>query len=185
MKDQIKRKRYGDDNQMTSTFNTKTKVVKTMKNEDDLFDMSYSNIENEIKLQLLAEQIKFKRNKEYIYNKNLKKIFYYFRDGLNRPIVTVCVLYDKHKNICCRGISICSENDIINKENGRDYAEDRAVQAHVFKFNNNLIRKTDIKEIILSIVEANPELNKNLLQFGCKSEYNVTLTDFEKSKLKI
>jgi len=70
-----------------------------------------------------------------------------------------------------RGISICSYLDIVNKEDGRDIAEDRAIQALKTKETNSEINRADVSLFIEGIID---------FIFDNKVDYNVDLTNFEK-----
>jgi len=146
-------------------------------------------IENlhEIILQLtkkLDNQVQFKKNKEFIKDKNIKTLFYYFRDEQNCPIVTVCLLHFPKENIFCRGLSICCPLDNINKEDGRDIAENRAIQAFQYKFDIDPIRRKHIKALLKNIIDISPEdrkiLNNELI---FKGQYNVELENLIEMKI--
>ena len=94
----------------------------------------------------LEDQRRFKKNKEYFLRRpNLVKFYYYLREedvkhdtttGMKKtfkghPKISVCLLYDLKNNIACRGMSICHyEYDNFEREDGRDWAEDRAIMAY-------------------------------------------------------
>jgi hypothetical protein len=117
----------------------------------------------------LEEQIIFKHNKEFLYTNcnRIKRRFYHYRDKNKHPRITVCILYDLKEGIACRGLSLCSFVDPTNKENGRDRAEDRAIQAYE--------SMEDSERIVESV-----ELFKKEIEEDYKSAYDVKLTAFEK-----
>lgn len=55
--------------------------------------------------------------------------FYYLRDRLQKPIVTICLLVDTESEQKARGIAICSVQDAPNKKVGRAIALGRALKA--------------------------------------------------------
>jgi hypothetical protein len=71
-----------------------------------------------------------------------------------------------------RGISICSYLDIVNKEDGRDIAEDRAVKAMKSKTSAEEINRGDIIQMEYDIA---PEICHEY-----KSNYDVDITEFER-----
>lgn len=125
---------------------------------------------------VLAEQILYKRNKEFLYTNcnTIKRRFYHYRDKNKHPRITVCVLHDLKNDIYCRGISLCSFKDQPVKEDGRDRAEDRAIQA--FKNERTLERITRQEAIALSLSIPNfaKEISANY-----KTEFDVEPTKFE------
>lgn len=62
----------------------------------------------------------------------MDRMFYYMRDGLNRPVVTVCLI-DAGKGMKARGVAICSKLDCPQKKVGRAIAFERARSALVDK----------------------------------------------------
>ena len=57
----------------------------------------------------------------------MKSYYYYERDGLNRPMVTHCLLNDN--GVLSKGIAKCSEKDNPEKALGKHIAFERAHQA--------------------------------------------------------
>lgn len=55
--------------------------------------------------------------------------FYYLRDRLQKPIVTICLLVATETEQKARGIAICSVQDAPNKKVGRAIALGRALKA--------------------------------------------------------
>jgi hypothetical protein len=183
---------------------TTIKIKYNRQKEDTLLDQAYAKLNearelftaaNEIeKLQNdLEEQIRYKRNKEYLYTNcnRIKKRFYHYRDEHNHPRITVCVLYDLKEKIACRGISMCSFVDPTNKENGRDRAEDRAIEAYITMDNSERILqeipvenaepiKLKVDKIIKSVKTFNDEIKEKF-----KSAFSVELTEFEKRLFQI
>jgi len=181
------------------------KIKYNRKKEATLLDQAYDVelneyhklfvVINEIKkLQTdLEKQIRYKRNKEYLYTNcnRIKKRFYHYRDEHNHPRITVCILYDLKEKIACRGISICSFVDPTDKENGRDRAEDRAIEAYITMDNSERILqeipvenakpiKLKVDKIIKSVKSFDDEIKEKF-----KSAVNVELTEFEKRLFQI
>lgn len=183
---------------------TTIKIKYHRQKENTLLDQAYEKMNeahelftaaNEIeKLQNdLEEQIRYKRNKEYLYTNcnRIKKRFYHYRDEHNHPRITVCVLYDLKERIACRGISMCSFVDPTNKENGRDRAEDRAIEAYITMDNSERILqeipvenaepiKLKVDKIIKSVKDFEKEIEEKF-----KSAFSVKLTEFEKRLFQI
>ncbi len=74
----------------------------------------------------------------------MKEYFYYLRDGLKRPVVTVCLLRlaeHTRKNgtvvvsdsgdVIIRGVAICSNSDYPCMKTGRNIAKGLALKAFV------------------------------------------------------
>lgn len=123
----------------------------------------------------LEDQIKYKKNKDFLYANRFKRRFYYYRDEDRHPRVTICVICDPTEKIYCRGISLCSFMDHVNKENGRDMAEDRAIKAFKSKTTSEEILRSETDEIVISAKNFVREIGDDY-----KSSYAVVLTDFEK-----
>jgi hypothetical protein len=117
-------------------------------------------------------QKNYKKNKEFIYTNRLERRFYYHRDKLGVPRITVCVIYDSKQEMYHRGISICSYLDIANKEEGRDIAEDRAINAMRSKISKEEINRGDI-------IQMECDINSGIY-YDYKSDYDVIITEFEK-----
>jgi len=132
---------------------------------DDLIK-SCLKLKNDVELQK-----RYKKNKEFIYTNRLERRFYYYRDELDAPRITICIIHDPKQKMYHRGISICSYLDIVNKEDGRDIAEDRAIQALKTKETNSEINRADVSLFIEGIID---------FIFDNKVDYNVDLTNFEK-----
>ena len=122
----------------------------------------------------LEEQIQFKKNKEFLYMNQIKRRFYYYRDKYHHPRITVCTIQDPKTKIYCRGFSLCSFTDIIDKEFGRDLTEDRAIKALKLQKNSDKITTFKADEITMAVKTFDIE---NEWEF--KSMYNVQLTEFE------
>lgn len=190
---------------------TTIKIKYNRQKEDTILDQAYAKLNearelfaavNQIKsLQNeLDEQIRYKHNKEYLYTNcnRIKKRFYHYRDEHNHPRITVCVLYDLKERIACRGISLCSFIDPTNKENGRDRAEDRAIESYVILDNlEPIVQFTypetgeqimpdqegverNVNKIIKSVKDFDKEIQEKF-----KAAYNVKLTEFEKRLFQI
>ena len=117
-------------------------------------------------------QKRYKKNKEFIYTNRLERRFYYYRDKSDAPRITICIIHDPKQEMYHRGISICSYLDIVNKEDGRDIAEDRAVKAMKLKTSTEEIIRGDIIQMECDIA---PEICHEY-----KSNYNIEITEFEK-----
>lgn len=140
-------------------------------------------ITNELLRKELENQIQYKKNKEFLYvNCNrVKRRFYHYRTRDAVPVITICTLYDLKEKVTCRGISICSLSDTINKEVGRDYAEDRAIEAYIAKETTQPMYSNhgSIDAIFEEITQFEKEI---IVKF--KSAYDVDMTDFEKKIFK-
>ena len=172
---------------------TTVKIKYFKRNEKDLLDRAYEKFNeatdmlNATKIinQLedhLEEQIRYKRNKEYLYTNcnRIKKRFYHYRDKNKHPRITICILYDLKDKIASRGVSLCSFADQTEKENGRDRAEDRAIKANKFQVSSERIVKYEAGMISESVEKFNKEIKDEY-----KSTFNVKLTDFEKRLFQI
>jgi hypothetical protein len=124
----------------------------------------------------------YKNNIKYVYDNNLKIKFYYLRDKLKHPRITVCLLH-KHDGEYFRGISVCSYREPVNKENGKDIALDRALFSYKFNVNFDKIKTKYCKKIIED-VSISTDLNE-ILNIKFKGEAQVELFPFEKRMLKI
>lgn len=113
----------------------------------------------------------------------MKRYFYYIRDKHNinnpiskknnrpnngRPIITVCVLCEGDS--IARGVSICSKDDNVEKQEGRDWAQIRALNALVNRSDSEFcnignklsnfpqVIKSEIEDITLWLSTYNPDL---------------------------
>jgi len=138
------------------------------------------NIEND-----RIRQIKYKNNKEFLYKRSnsIKRRFYYFRDKQNFPRITVCTIYDINKRLAVRGLALCGPKDIMNKEYGRDLAEDRAIVAYKTEKNSEKIQKRIAADVVDSCV--NYSLSTECDPYDFKSQFNINLTDYERSAFKL
>lgn len=57
----------------------------------------------------------------------LKFKYYHYRDAMNRPMITMCVIYNEDNEPLAFGNAICSLHDNPEKKMGRALARDRAV----------------------------------------------------------
>jgi len=125
----------------------KGQLLQVVESINPVKDIVFENFEQEILIRELSEKIckqkkeienqkRYKRNKEFISRNNFSTRVYYYRDNQNNPRITVYIIYDKKDNKYYRGISFCSFQDMVNKEEGRDIAEDRAIKAIKMKENN-------------------------------------------------
>jgi hypothetical protein len=150
-----------------------------MYRNDLIKDIIFEKLQKE-----LENQIQYKKNKEFLYvNCNrIKRRFYHYRTKDAVPVITICTLYDLKEKVTCRGISICSLVDMVNKEIGRNYAENRAIKAHLSKETTQQIfgDHGDIRKIF----KRNDYQFLNEISVQFKSAYNVEMTDFEKRLFK-
>ena len=110
--------------------------------------------------------------------------FYYVRNQLNHPVVTVCLI--RINDETARGLAICAPEpirdrftgrltyDIPSKQRGRDLAEKRARKAIVKRTNDKLIRKPLIKALLWKL-----STQTHCCLPDWKSEYMPSLTHFE------
>jgi hypothetical protein len=113
--------------------------------------------------------------------KFVKPYFYYVRDALKRPVITVCLMHAM--GIWVRGVAICSEKDQAVKRTGRLKAFDRAQSALLNQINSEPIQRRN-----QYIKQSEPSgitdffLNTFSSEGGItyKSMYNPILTAFEK-----
>jgi len=130
-------------------------------------------IKSYLKLKLEVEiQKRYKKNKEFIYTNHLERRFYYHRDEFGAPRITICIIRDLKQKMYHRGISICSYLDIVNKEDGKDIAEDRAIKAIKSKTTSEEINRGDIIQMEHDI--------KTDIYYKYKSNYDIDITEFEK-----
>ncbi len=91
----------------------------------------------------------------------MKEYFYYLRDGLKRPVVTVCLLkLTEHtrKNgtvvvsdsgdVIVRGVAICSRGDSLCRKRGRDIAKGRALKAFIRMESGSPVVRSEAKDIL-------------------------------------
>jgi hypothetical protein len=109
--------------------------------------------------------------------KEYKPLYYYCRDEINRPWITVCLLWKMIEGIpvvFSRGVSICSHLDNICKSWGRGLALERAMLAAVTHNDSEEIDKSAnnnrISHVYYSILP---------FEFIFKSEYEPDLTTYE------
>jgi hypothetical protein len=128
--------------------------------------ISCLKLKNNVELQK-----RYKKNKEFIYTNHIERRFYYHRDKSDAPRITICIIHDLKQKMYHRGISICSYLDIVNKEDGRDIAEDRAINAMRSKISKEEINRGDIIQM---------EYDMNCIWYDYKSDYDVEITEFER-----
>lgn len=105
---------------------------------------------------------------------NVDEVFYYYLRYKNfRPVVTVCIVRKDSKY--ARGLAICSPNEMPVKKEGRRYSRDRALKA---LFNEKTSEHIGRFEALM--VMSRLKDNSYLDNINYKSEYNPTLTVFEK-----
>ncbi len=94
--------------------------------------------------------------------------YYYLRDRLNRPTVTICLI--KIDKDIARGIAVCSLQDMPCKKIGRAIARGRATKALTRKASYNYIGRVDVAQTIPV--------------FHCKATYMPHLSQREKLLLE-
>lgn len=112
--------------------------------------------------------------------------FYYFRNVLSEPIITICVIKN-HIEVFSRGIAICSVNDNPNKKTGRNIAFGRVMKAMVNGNNSLPIKRENLAYTMQPLYEF---IKDNfgfidIKKWIYKSQYNVKLIKFEKKLFKI
>ena len=120
----------------------------------------------------------------------LKNIhFYYIRRENGQPIATVCfgLGRDDTKYTWSRGIAICSDKDRFDKKAGKSVAVGRARRANGTYSNSKpvaepLYGKNGTRPVACEFIQCARRYGLQDVQF--KSEFNVTLTDFEKNMLE-
>lgn len=163
---------------------SKNPIIDIIDENEELENAIYDAIEFIRKLTLeLNQQRHYKKNEEFIYSNRLSKRFYHYRDEQNAPRITVCVISDPKSGMFHRGISICSQLDIVEKEEGRDIAQDRAISAMKNKEDHSEIIRGDVNNIVQSIYIKYSEISPKF--FNYKSVYNADLTNYEKKLFKI
>ena len=101
--------------------------------------------------------------------------FYYFRDDLKNPVITVCLLKDGEH--VARGVAICSAKDPILKRKGRGIARGRALQA--LTKQQTLLPVS--REEAFQVFDATSEYPI----FSHKANFDGELTNFEKKLCKV
>lgn len=101
--------------------------------------------------------------------------FYYIRDGEGHPRTTVCLGKDRTGKIS-RGISICSDNDTVNKPKGRKLAYIRMNQARTSGETTGIIASSD-RSSVANFMDDNPSID-------FKSEADILASCFELSILE-
>ena len=119
----------------------------------------------------------------------LKNIhFYYIRRENGQPMATGCfgLGRDDTKYTWSRGVSICSEKDRFDKKAGKAVAIGRARRANgTYKNSSPVAEPLPGKNTSRPIAHEFLQCARRygLQDIGFKSEFNVTLTDFEKGML--
>jgi hypothetical protein len=114
-----------------------------------------------------------------------RKWFYYLRDMNNHPVITVCLMRDLN-GLYHRGISICSKIERPIKQQGRERAIKRALEAMKYKEDtrkiNRLCAILRVEETTDSSTDEFPkELDINTgKEYMFKSYYDTELTPLEK-----
>jgi hypothetical protein len=111
----------------------------------------------------------------------MREIYYYLRDKMNRPVVTVCLLVNE--TAMARGIAVCSVRDQPYKKKGRNIARARA--AYGLSLG---VTSTDAEALPVYRREAFDAINRVECYpkyfLGKKSWLNPSLTEFEKELLQ-
>lgn len=114
----------------------------------------------------------------------MKDLYYYLRDKMGRPVVTVCLLVEGDK--IARGVAICSEKDMPEKRKGRGIALERAMYAMVrlqrtcviegVRAADLRIKRGDVKRVLSSSEEL---MLTPWTVLTYKAIFNPVLTDME------
>jgi len=91
--------------------------------------------------------------------------YYFYRDDTNAPRVTICVARGAD-GVYARGVSICSADDVVSKEEGKKWARKRALRAHYSGRVLDPINRTFPFQV------EHP--------FRNKSEFGAVLTEYER-----
>jgi hypothetical protein len=120
----------------------------------------------------MEDQITITTKLEIINNviPNYVKNTYVITDKFKKPRVTVALV--QYGNILVRGIAICCKKDRINVQLGIIKAEGRAIKAIAQKKSTLPINRN---EAIRTLFETNST------PFKFKSEFDVTITEYEKT----
>lgn len=104
---------------------------------------------------------------------DLKRVkYYYLRDELDKPRVTVCVIKGDDGKIS-RGLSLCSFLDNPCKKEGRQKAYGRALKAFFNRQSYDLLEDNLFAEDVLGSV------CNWWSDYNAKSEFDVTPTELE------
>ncbi len=115
--------------------------------------------------------------------KDIKILYYYLRDKLNRPLVTVCLgVWGPHH---ARGISVCSNSDIPNKKEGRNYARGYMLKALGSRTNGEYVTEERCLEVLESVTSLHAGFQnvdlQSLYMYGLpKSAFMPGLSQYEK-----
>jgi len=118
----------------------------------------------------------------------MTKKFYYIRDIERKPIITVCLIREGDE--IGKGIAICSQDDIPEREVGREWAEYYADLALERKTNSEYTSK---EGALITVENAMCAMTHELsipvyFDFDdefCQSLYNPTLSRREMRMLRI
>ena len=94
--------------------------------------------------------------------------YYYYRDASNVPKVTICLI--KEEEEVARGVSVCSEQDIVEKKQGRKQARGEALKALGTKKSGSKVLRDRAIEMLKSVG----------LDLEYRSVYMPDLTDYER-----
>lgn len=112
------------------------------------------------------------------------RCYHYHRyDNANRPVVSVCLVYDREAGVFSRGIAICSPRDYgsLTNKKGKMIARNRALIAARDKANRGEInREATISQLVYSS-SSDIVLSNNYF----KSAYGVNTTPFERAEYDI
>jgi hypothetical protein len=105
--------------------------------------------------------------------------FYYLRDELDRPMVTICLVAGP-KGVG-KGVAVCSVDDNPVKKIGRRLARDRAIRSYWTSANNKKLWTDNAIQVIYLVLgdgfKARELIGKP------KSHFNPELTAYEKKLL--
>ncbi len=110
--------------------------------------------------------------------KDVKILYYYLRDKLNRPLVTVCLgIWGAHH---ARGIAVCSNSDVPSKKEGRNYARAYMLKAMGSRHTGEPIAAARCLEVLREVTPLYPAIGNKHLAGVPKSRFMPVLTSYEK-----
>ena len=105
--------------------------------------------------------------------------FYYLRDELDRPMVTICLVAGP-KGVG-KGVAVCSEDDNPVKKIGKRLARDRAIRSYWTSINDEILQADNAISVIYLVFGE--DFRAHDLIGKPKSCFNPKLTDYEKKLL--
>lgn len=113
----------------------------------------------------------------------MKEYFYYLRDKMNKPMVTICLLTDT--DIKARGVSICSLHDSPCKKTGRAIARGRALRALKRESAGDPINRSEPYHVLVHLNNASRGARIGLMLSNGKYIFNPILTLYERKLLNL